>query len=263
VAEIELEGREKLSEEARSEGGEESSEVAGGESLVEGVGERREPDLEGAPERDAESLVEKKVEGVWVRSYVALGSSSTAGVGASQPAKTGYVALLAVRLQQRFAGLQLLNLGRGGAQTDTYLGQLTQIKAAQPQLMTLLPFTDYARTPLAEFEKKFGQLLDSLGQLQATVFFGDLQIDPQLVCGVGKGPTGLCYDRADKKMLDAKNKAMVRLSQTRPFVRLVTIFDQNAAHPEWIAADKAHLNDRGHQYLADRFWKVVVAWLGS
>src|SRR5690242_17007576 len=52
--------------------------------------------------------------------YLALGSSSTAGSGASSP-DTAYVALLTAHLRESNATLTLDNLASGGATIDSFL----------------------------------------------------------------------------------------------------------------------------------------------
>jgi cellulose synthase/poly-beta-1,6-N-acetylglucosamine synthase-like glycosyltransferase len=50
------------------------------------------------------------------------------------------------------------------------------------------------------------------------------------------------------------------LARAHPGVIIVTIMDQNAPHPEWIAPD-GHPNDLGHAYLAETFFAAIAPWL--
>lgn len=188
--------------------------------------------------------------------YLALGSSSTVGAGASEPDHTGYVPLLLANLQSFAPGLRLVNRGQGGARISSYLSVLDELVALQPDVVTVLPFTDYVRTSTDDFEAGYTQLIDALANAGAQIWMGDLRIDPELLCGVGSGPGG-CYGEADFRMLQEKNERLAAMAATRPALHVVGILDQNVAHPEFVAAD-GHPNDAGHQYLADSFWEHIA-----
>ena len=188
-----------------------------------------------------------------VSRYMAFGSSSTQGAGASAP-QTAYVPLLLARLQQRAPGVMLTNFGVGGGTVDGFLTHRADIRTLRPELATILPLTDYARTDPAAFEAGYTALLDALGEAGVTVFFGTLGVDPALVCGRAAPPN--CYAPADQARLDAKTAIIDRLRATRPFVVPVRVFDQNVAHPDWSAPD-GHPNDTGHAYLRDTFWAEI------
>jgi lysophospholipase L1-like esterase len=194
-----------------------------------------------------------------LRHYLALGSSSTAGSGASQPASTAYVPQIHARLKTHSPDLALHNEGQGGIRIGTYLGRVDELAGIGADVVTVLPFTDYVRTPVGDFSSGYGQLLDALVERGATVFFGDLRVDPDLVCGQGEGPGG-CYEPDDQALLDEKNRALAELAAARPQVIIVPVFDQNVAHPEYNATD-GHPNDAGHAYLADAFWEVMESWV--
>src|SRR5262245_35187947 len=95
-------------------------------------------------------------------SYVALGSSSTEGAGASDMGRTAYIALLRDRLRATCPDLRMLNLGRGGARVDTFLAQAPEIERAAPSIITILPFADFASTPLSDFSRDYAALFDRL-----------------------------------------------------------------------------------------------------
>jgi hypothetical protein len=189
--------------------------------------------------------------------YLALGSSSTAGSGASTPAHA-YVALIAARLTETNPNLDLENLGSGGATIDNFLNASDRITNFRPNVVTILPFTDVVRTDPARYRSGYIELFDLLGTLGATVFFGDPRVDPALVCGTGSGPGG-CYSPEDRALLDAKSEIIRDLTRTRSHVIVVPVLDQNVAHPEWNAPD-GHPNDLGHAYLADTFLAVLLPW---
>ncbi len=198
---------------------------------------------------------------------VALGSSSTKGTGASVPDETGYVAVLMRGLNERWAQLQLRNLGRPGARMLDYVADWSTVEAAQPSILTVLPFTDFATSTIPRFEadcREFFEAAEALGRVRQSeghpyrVFFGDLRIDPMYVAASSIG--GKRYRTEDFQMIQAKNAAVARCAAQAPGIELVTVVDQNAAHPEWIGAD-GHPNDLGHAYLAGRFRSPIEAWL--
>ncbi|MEL7369171.1 MAG: SGNH/GDSL hydrolase family protein [Myxococcota bacterium] len=200
---------------------------------------------------------------------VALGSSSTRGEGASEPAITGYVGVLMRGLHEHWPGLGVRNLGRSGARMVDFVANWADVEAARPSILTILPFTDFARTPVARFESDLRTVFEAverLGQAQAAmgaryrVFFGDLRIDPMFVAEASQG--GKRYRTEDFEMIQSKNAAVARCVASAPSVELVTVVDQNAAHPEWIG-DDGHPNDLGHAYLAGRFRPPIEAWIRS
>lgn len=188
--------------------------------------------------------------------YLALGSSSTVGAGASLPDETGYVPLLLGELRAFAPHLALVNRGQGGVRIGTYLSALDDIVAIKADVVTVLPLTDYVRTSVADFAAGYTTLLDALIGSGAEVWMGDLRIDPGLVCGVGSGPGG-CYSEADLQMLWEKNELLAEMASTRPALHIVGVYDQNVAHPEYVASD-GHPNDDGHRFLANVFWEAIA-----
>ena len=200
---------------------------------------------------------------------VALGSSSTRGAGASEPGVTGYVAVLMRGLNEEWPSLSAQNMGRPGARLLDYVADWATIEAADPSIITALPFTDFANSPLTRFEadcRAFFEAAQRLAQAREAagvpyrVFFGDLRIDPMFVAGASSG--GKRYRTEDFEMIQAKNAAVARCAVDAPVIELVTVVDQNAAHPEWIG-DDGHPNDLGHAYLAGRFRAPIQDWLRS
>ena len=198
---------------------------------------------------------------------VALGSSSTRGTGASEPDVTGYVAVLMRGLHEEWPSLQVQNLGRAGARLLDYVADWAAVEAARPSIVTVLPFTDFSQSPVERFESDCRAFFEAAQQLAQSrgadgspfrVFFGDLRIDPMYVAGASSG--GKRYRTEDFQMIQAKNAAVARCATIAPAVELVTVVDQNAAHPEWIG-DDGHPNDFGHAYLAGRFRSPIEAWL--
>ncbi len=197
-----------------------------------------------------------------VHAYGALGSSSTAGAGATQPDRA-YVPLLHAMLRAHpsgAGGVELVNRGAGGARIDGLLASLPDLEARRPEVVTILPLTDFVQTDAARFRSGYDELLRRLGAVGSTVFFGDLRIDPRYLCDGGQSGPGGCYGEEDRALLGGKNVIVAELAAQHPHVVVVPVFDQNAAHPEWNARD-GHPNDLGHQYLADTFWAAIEPWL--
>jgi hypothetical protein len=197
-----------------------------------------------------------------VHAYGALGSSSTAGAGASRPER-GYVPLLHARLgahPRGAGGVLLVNRGQGGARIDQLLAALPALETERPEVVTILPLSDFVSTDPARFRSGYDELFRRLGAVGATVYFGDLRIDPTYLCQGGRSGPGGCYGEQDRALLASKNAVIAELAPLHPHVVVVPVFDQNAAHPEWNAAD-GHPNDLGHQYLADTFWAAIAARL--
>lgn len=202
-----------------------------------------------------------------MESLVTLGSSSTLGVGASRPDETGWVPLLWEHLRARLPLLGLHNRGRSGAVLSDYLGAWEAIATCEPSILVLLPFTDYARTPVNRFRADCERLIaecQGLAEQAAAqhrrfgVFFGDLRIDPLFL--EGTKPDGPRYRLKDYVLLQEKNSALQALTAEVPFLSVVPVIDQNAVHPEWITPD-GHPNDLGHAYLAGCFVRAIEDWL--
>jgi lysophospholipase L1-like esterase len=194
------------------------------------------------------------------RRYVALGSSSTAGVGASNPARTGYVALIASQLQARCPDLALTNMGVGGLTVAQIAAQIPAALEAKPQVVTIFPLVDYWENDAAAFAQGYADVLDQLGAAGATVFFGDLRLDPRQVCGRGGLVSG-CFIPEDEAKIARKNRALAELARTRPWVVIVPVPDQRFAHPDWQLGDGLHVNDRGHADFAAHFERAIGRWL--
>ena len=189
-------------------------------------------------------------------SVVTLGSSTTAGAGASDSQTTAYVPLLEDWLLENNTQLSITNLGQGGARVTDYQAKMTQIQAAQPEVVTFLPFGDYANTPVSQWWSDYVPLLEQIEDTGAHIMFFDLRIEPQYVCGNGSGPGG-CYSASEAHGLNQKNDAMAAIAANLSNITLIPFNDTNAAHPEWNALD-GHPNDTGHSEIAQRFKDAFV-----
>ncbi|CAN0584795.1 unnamed protein product, partial [Laminaria digitata] len=79
-----------------------------------------------------------------VDAYVALGSSSTCGQGASDPASKGYVALLSRALDELFPAIETRNLGQSGGLMQDMLRRWAEVRGTRPPIVTIRSLTEFA-----------------------------------------------------------------------------------------------------------------------
>lgn len=174
------------------------------------------------------------------------------------------MSVLARYLRSRLGQLEVVNEGAMGSHLEELVKSWPEVAKLNPSLVTVLPFSDYARTPMPQFkalcEALLSQVMGYASEREAPfcLFFGDLEIDPAYISRPDlDGPS---YRPEDFAMLTEKNAAVAALAgRSRAIVR-VPVVDQNAIHPEWIGA-RGHPNDLGHGYLAGCFRGAIEAWL--
>ncbi|MEW5854568.1 MAG: SGNH/GDSL hydrolase family protein [Myxococcota bacterium] len=204
-----------------------------------------------------------------VRTLVTLGSSSTAGAGASREA-TRYVNLVATQL-----GARLVNLGSGGQTVtqvqSTYLPRALEALDAGPRppnvvdVVTFLPFTDFDRLDANALANGYDTVLQQLDPTGAFVVFGVPTIDERYACGSRgdlRGPDGECYDPALVDDYAEKGDAVRTMLQGHPLASAADIPQQQAQHPDWQQPD-GHPNDLGHQDIARHFLVAIRARRGA
>lgn len=222
-----------------------------------------------APSADAGGPLDPADAGVArVDLLITLGSSSTAGTGASTEAQR-YTNLLAAAL-----GARLINLGSGG-QTVTQVAQ-TVLPAALQVLdagmaaqgavhaLTFLPLTDFANLSAAQLRDGYAPILDALDSTHAWVFFGIPSVDALYQCGAAgplRGPHGECYDAALVADYAAKQDVMSALVRAHPGMRVAEIPQTFAQHPDWQQPD-GHPTNAGHAFIAQCFYFSLAARLG-
>lgn len=212
-------------------------------------GARIERDAAGADSAIEDGCVAEQIA---VGTMVALGSSSVAGSGASDEAHR-FVNLIASTIQ----ATALLNLGSGGQTGSAVVGAIAQqARAAHPDVVVVMSMTDYASSDGQTMADAWRTVLTPIAGDGARVFFGDLRIDPAWVCSDRPTPNGECYSQSDFEMISAKNAIVAATLGPIGNLTIVPVFDQNAAHPEWNAAD-GHPNDLGHAFLAQTFLAVI------
>jgi acyl-CoA thioesterase I len=177
---------------------------------------------------------------------VAVGSSSTAGAGASSP-EASYPSRLAVDLKQRFPAedITVLNRGVNGEETDNMMARFaTDVIAAHPQLVlwqvgTNSVLRDRALAPHS------AQLHDGIEQLKATGADVVL-IDPQY---------------APKVLVKSETEGMVEQIAATAKEENVDLFQRFAVMRNWfevqhlpfdtfVSPDGLHMNDWGYACVA-------------
>jgi len=190
--------------------------------------------------------------------YVAIGASDTVGVGASDPAKGSWPALVAARLPA--GSPPYTNLGVAGSLTlQAVSQQLPGAIAQRPNVITVwLAVNDLNATiEPASFGESLRQIVDGLVQKTgATIFVGnvpDLRAVP-------------VYAGADKARLlagiQAYNDAIATIAARNPDrVKVVDLFTGSAAlvSSGTVSQDGFHPSDEGYQLIADRFASAMRA----
>ena len=190
--------------------------------------------------------------------YVAIGASDTVGVGARDPAKGSWPALVAARLPA--GSPPYTNLGVSGSLTlQAVSQQLPGAIAQKPNLVSVwLAVNDLNATiEPASFADSLGQIVDGLVQkTSATIFVGnvpDLRAVP-------------VYAGADKTRLlagiQAYNDAIAAIAAKNPGrVKVVDLFTGSAAlvSTGTVSQDGFHPSDEGYQLIADRFANAMRA----
>jgi acyl-CoA thioesterase-1 len=190
--------------------------------------------------------------------YVAIGASDTVGVGASDPAKGSWPALIASRLPT--GSPSYVNLGVSGSLTvQAVTQQLPGAIAQKPSLVSVwLAVNDLNATiEPASFANALGQIIDGLAQkTDATIFVGnvpDLRAVP-------------AYSSLDKARLlagiQSYNDVIAQVAAKYPGrVNVVDLFIGSAALvvTGTVSADGFHPSDEGYQLIADRFANAMRA----
>ena len=190
--------------------------------------------------------------------YVAIGASDSVGVGASDPAKGSWPAIIASRLPA--GSPPYTNLGVSGSLAmQAITQQLPGAIAQQPTVVSVwLAVNDLNATiEPSSFADSLGQIVDGLVQKTgATIFVGDVP-DLRAV------PV---YASVDKTRLfagiQAYNDAIAKIAaRNANRVKVVDLFTGSAAlvSTATVSADGFHPSDEGYQLIADRFASTMRA----
>ncbi len=197
--------------------------------------------------------------------YVAIGASDAAGVGANDPANESWPAVIARQLPRgtHFVdlGVPSITLARANSvELPVALDALTPAPsgtcAARPGLVTVwLAVNDLvARTPLDAYAAELQTLLSTLrARTHATVLVGNLPDLALVPAFRGQDPAGL------NAVVAAWNGVIAATAQ-RNGARLVDLHSRwrdLAAHPEYVGADGLHPTMAGYRVLAGLFWRAL------
>jgi acyl-CoA thioesterase-1 len=190
--------------------------------------------------------------------YVAIGASDTVGVGASDPARGSWPAIVASRLPA--GSPPYTNLGVSGSLAlQAVAQQLPGAIAQRPNVVSVwLAVNDLNATiEPASFAESLSQIVEGLVQKSgATIFVGDVP-DLRAV------PV---YAGVDKARLlagiQAYNDAIAKIAARNPArVKVVDLFTGSAAlvSTGTVSADGFHPSDEGYQLIAERFASAMRA----
>ncbi|MBY0336451.1 MAG: SGNH/GDSL hydrolase family protein [Acetobacteraceae bacterium] len=208
--------------------------------------------------RPAGPLVEAPLPGAGPLTVVALGSSSTEGAGASNPALT-YPALLETKLRRALPGrpLRVVNAGRSGETSEEMLARLDRdVLSHRPALVVWQAGGNEVlrgRDP-DSFRAVMRAGLERLRQAGIPVVLMDNQRAPRLLAAPG-------HERFDAILAELAELPGVSL-----FSRAGAMLSwQRAGHaPERLTApDGLHMNDRGYACLADSLAAALLPELSS
>ena len=190
--------------------------------------------------------------------YVAIGASDTVGVGASDPAKGSWPALVAARLPA--GSPPYTNLGVSGSLAlQAVTQQLPGAIAQKPSVVTVwLAVNDLNATiEPASFADSLGQIVDGLVQKTgATIFVGDVPDLRAVPVYAGVDKTRLLAG------IQAYNDAIAAIAARNPGrVKVVDLFTGSAAlvSTGTVSQDGFHPSDQGYQLIADRFASAMRA----
>jgi acyl-CoA thioesterase-1 len=173
---------------------------------------------------------------------VAIGSSSTAGAGASSPAAS-YPSRLAVELKKLFPGhdITVLNRGVNGEETDQMMARFdADVFAAHPQLVLWQVGTNSVLRdhPLKPHEVQLHEGIDELKAAGADVVLIDPQYAPQ-VLAMSETP-----DMVAQIAITAKEK---NVDLFRRFAAMRDWHEvQHLPFDTFVSPDGLHMNDWGY-----------------
>jgi acyl-CoA thioesterase I len=190
--------------------------------------------------------------------YVAIGASDSVGVGASDPAKGSWPALVASRLPA--GSPPYTNLGVSGSLAlQAVSQQLPGAIAQKPNLVSVwLAVNDLNATIEApSFADALGEIIESLVQKTgAAIFVGNVPDLRSVPAYAGVDKTRLLAG------IRAYNDVIAAIVSRNPGrVKLVDLFTGSAAlvSTGTVSQDGFHPSDEGYQLIADRFASAMRA----
>ena len=185
---------------------------------------------------------------------LAIGSSSTAGVGASSPRRT-YPAQFEEVVEKALKGvdIEIINRGVSGEVAARTAERLkVEVEALKPDLVLWQVGTNDAlgRVPVAEFEATVRDTVRWLRDRADVVLVG-LQYTPRYARDEHYGE----IRRAIQRVAASENVLLVRRFDSMQFIA------RTKASLEMLAGDQLHLNDLGYHCMAEHVAQAVVSAL--
>jgi lysophospholipase L1-like esterase len=177
---------------------------------------------------------------------VAIGSSSTAGAGATSLAAS-YPSQLVADLRERFPGhdIKVINRGVNGEETDDMMARFaTGVFAEHPQLVLWQVGTNSVLRdrPLDRHEAELYEGIDELKAADADVVLIDLQFSPAVIA---KSETD---GMVEQIALAAKNE---NIDLFRRFAVMRDWHDvQHISFDKFVSPDQLHMNDWSYGCMA-------------
>ena len=182
---------------------------------------------------------------------LAIGSSSTVGVGASS-ARKGYPAQLELILEKIFRGVDVVIINRGVsgelAATTTQRLKL-EVALERPDLVLWQLGTNdaLARVPVEDFVETVKDMLQWLKQHQIDVVLVGLQYTPR----AAKDEYYTAIRKALRALAAAENVLLVRRFEAMQFI-------EQATQADLLSSDDFHLNDLGYRCMAEHIVRAIV-----
>lgn len=189
---------------------------------------------------------------------VAIGSSSTAGAGASSPAAS-YPSRLAIELQRLLRGhdITVLNRGVNGEETPDMMARFASgVIAAHPQLVLWQVGTNSVLRdhPLASHAVELRQGIEQLKETGADVVLIDPQYAPRVLA---KAETPGMLDQIALTARDENVDLFQRFAVMRDWYE-----NQHRSFDVFISRDGLHMNDWGYACWA-KLLAAAIAEAGS
>ncbi len=177
---------------------------------------------------------------------VAVGSSSTSGVGASSPAAS-YPSRLGVELKQRFPArdITVLNRGVGGEETQQMMARFaTDVIAAHPDLVLWQVGTNSVLRdhPLRPHSVLLHEGIAQLKEAGADVVLMDMQFAPRVLV---KSETQGMEDQIALAAKEASVDLFNRFALMRNWYEV-----QHIPFDAFVAPDRLHMNDWSYACVA-------------
>lgn len=187
--------------------------------------------------------------------YVALGDSAGVGIGARRGG--GYVDRLVMRLREKGARVNVVNLCISGGTTDDILaGPLARAIAAKPSVITLsIGVNDMVHgTPATRFAANLDRIARELSATAAPVIVANLP-DLSLSPAAGAFPKAmvLAQIRAFNRSIEevARRHRLIEFDLFTGSQRLIP------EHPEFFSADGFHPSGEGYEEWAQMMWSTL------